>query len=233
MRHLLLGLITIGAVTTGVGLTGVIAPATDDARTGTVTKEYAETGQFPPQVDLQLAPWDETTNDCGAFTDNLQTGVFAVNTGRERTFETTRTICVRNRGTQAKVLNIVAEDPVLTDPVCTPDETYVAGGELVSGCNGADAESFQVLWWMLRDPTKGAPTCPDFVRVAVNEPRYGVIWHQRGQPSPQLTVAPLPANGVACVYQMVASSGSPSNNSILLPDSAQTDRLEWRFRFSS
>lgn len=223
MRHLLLGLITIGAVTTGVGLTGVIAPATDSARTGTVTKEYAETGQFPPLVDLQLAPFGFDGGggfECGSFTDNLQTGLYNIQTGSTRTFAVARQICVRNRGTEAVELAVQPVDMTLTDPVCTPDETYESAGQTLSGCNGADPEGFNLRWDLSLRESGSDPTCPRFNTV---------IGYLRPDGASSARTPPMPAGGVVCVFNFnlitVAGNG--------LPDSAQTDRLEWRFRFSS
>ena len=101
MRGLLLGIITLGAVTTGVGLTGVVAATTDVAKTGTVTKERAETGVFPVQVDLKLAR-PGLSGVCGVYTDDLITGIFSINSGSARAFDRTELLCVKNVGATAK-----------------------------------------------------------------------------------------------------------------------------------
>ena len=220
MRHLLLGLITIGAVTTGVGLTGVIAPATDDARTGRVTKEFVETGQFPPLVDLQLAERRTSggIETCGPFTDNLETGLFDYQTGSSRSFNRVRTeVCVRNRGTEPTAISVSPIDMTLTDLVCTPDETYEEAAQTLSGCNGANPNGFNLRWDFDLVAADSDPTCPP-----INS--FNNYLRPDGASGPG--TPGMPAGGVVCVF--VFGLYSPPGG---LPDSAQTDRLEWRFRF--
>ena len=133
-------MIAAGSVITGVSTTGVIAPASDVARTGAVDKENFETGVFVPSVDLKLA-----MDACaGAFTDDLDSPMYAVTLDPgEREYLYYNDICVKNYGEDTAQVRLRVADVQGSDLTCEPDEGSACGknGDIVlavaSGHGGA------------------------------------------------------------------------------------------------
>lgn len=226
MRSLLLGIITLGSVASGIGFTGVIAPTTDTAKTGTVTKERVETGVFPTQVDLKLARWIEPANgvpgSCGPYSDELKTGIFQFNAGSNRSFDRdVHHVCVKNAG--AASLSWTAKvDPgsiTLTELSCAPDETATNP----NGCKLGFAQGPTVAW-MLRSTDANCPT-----RMNAGAGYIAYLSEDTYEASSDFPLSP----GKECVYeiQILDRQGTGFENG--LPDDAQTDALEWRFVFEA
>jgi hypothetical protein len=217
MRGLLLGIITLGAVTTGVGLTGVVAATTDVAKTGTVTKERAETGVFPVEVDLKLAR-PGANGVCGTYSDDLTTGIFSINSGTARSFDRTEKLCVKNVGALAKAFRLTTTDVVGSDPICSPDE----GAPSVPGpFLGCGLSQLSINLYVAKDV--GSPTtCPD---LAIPPPASGVGVLVRGlnpgsNPFGSSGLLPVATD---CRYAIRLEATN-------IPYEAQTDVLEWRFQ---
>ncbi len=207
MRGLLLGIITLGAVTTGVGLTGVVAATTDVAKTGTVTKERAETGVFPVQVDLKLAR-PGVSGVCGVYTDDLTTGIFSINSGSARAFDRTELLCVKNVGATAKPFRLDTVDVVASDPTCSADEGLGCGlSQLSANLSVTKDAGSPAACPNLSPPASGSALITRGVNPGTN--RFG-------------SVGNLPV-AIDCIYAIRLEATS-------IPYEAQTDVLEWRFQ---
>jgi hypothetical protein len=222
-----LAVIAAGSVITGVSTTGVIAPTTDAARTGAVTKENVETGVFDRAVDLQLATTVGLT--CGDFTDDLDGPMFSwAIADRDLppfSMEFGR-ICLRNAGSEATRIRIRTADIVGTDVTCEPDEAPACEG------NGDLELRTQIPFLDAGDPAE----CPDgfenwLVVSGVDAPNDTGRWVLSADSEPVTleSVTELGA-GATCVYSFrLLTLYDPDP----IPYEAQTDRLEWRFRFST
>jgi hypothetical protein len=210
-----LAVIAAGSVLTGVSTTGVIAPASDVARTGAVVKENFETDVFAPSVDLKLG-----RDDCaGAFTDDLDSPLYQFHLSPgDRDFLLYRYICVKNFGDDPAMVRLRVADIQGSDLTCEPDEGSACGknGDIVLSlrvhrAGGAD------------------PACPSFVVTeggAINTASFSAdgpaaVWESDGAIEP----------GMACNYEFGLMS--PGVFPGQFPYEAQTDRLEWRYRFST
>lgn len=209
LKGFLAGLMVVGAVSSAVGASGVIAPSTDTAMTGNSSPEYAVTGVFPPLVDLKLATWDGTA--CGTFTDNLDSPLFAVNSGVSRSIDETRTLCVRNDGTMATGLRISVTSMSGSDPSCSPDEIQCA--------NGMNQE-FELRWSITKPGSRNPATCPALT-TAYNG-TMSIVSGRVPNGGETAVGVTLPV-GVSCRYDLRVYNTA-------LPYSAQTDALSWRFR---
>ncbi|MCB1001927.1 MAG: hypothetical protein KDB40_21725 [Acidimicrobiales bacterium] len=220
-------MIAAGSVVTGVSATGVIAPASDAARTGAVEKEHVETAAFDRAVDLQLATFNGVA--CGDFTDDLDgpltrwtiderdTPSFSMQTGD---------VCLRNAGSEPTRIRIRTVDIVGTDLTCEPDEAPACGG------NGELALRIQVPVRVSGDPAVCPEGFDNWVNVSgVMAPSDIGRWvlSANSEPVAWESTTTLGA-GATCVYSLrFLTLYDPDP----IPFEAQTDRLEWRYRFST
>jgi hypothetical protein len=208
-----LAVIAAGSVITGVSTTGVIAPGSDVARTGVQQKEYAETGVFIPRVDFKLA----MDNCGGAFTDDLDSPMFSVTLDPgARTFVQQREICLKNYGEDPAVVRIRVADIQGSDLTCEPDEGDACGK------NG----DLQLYLRFMPFTANGCPSL-DITQSLVDSNNFATAISADGDPPVYESDGPIEP-GMACEYRVdIRPLVDP------IPYEQQTDRLEWRFRFST
>ena len=122
-RPILLTFITLGAIVTGLGGTGLFAALNDDASSGTnaVTSET-----LGPSADLKLssATMDESssTMSCGTFGDDLTTPIVDVADVAPGA-DTWSYFCLRNDGVAPVTLSASLTEFVSGETGCTGDES--------------------------------------------------------------------------------------------------------------
>lgn len=219
-----LAVIAAGSVLTGVSATGVIAPMSDVARTGMVEKESFATGTYATSIDLKLAPYDEVTHTCGAFTDDLDSPAFHVEDDAGFTYQV-KGVCIRNDGVDETALRVRMADLIGTDVSCAPDEAPACDG------NG-ELELIITLGASVYDD----PACPIWTVASGLQGQYDphdVYFDADGEVPSWESTALEP--GIECHvpfslmihYSFIPGLSDPSLYG------RQTDRLDWRFRFSS
>ena len=216
-RGALVALIGLGSIVSGVGASGVFAPATDSARTGTNQKELVETGVFAAAVNVDLKLASAPDFDCQTFSDDLATPVINVTGITANWFEQNSTFCLRNAGTSDTQvgMRVLAGSLAFTDVSCSPGENTIDA----QGCV-ADRLSNKVTWSTTLIPTP-AFVCPTFDVLT------GVAL--LSTQATRTSTAVLPA-GATCKYQIrVASVGGSAVPSLLPAD--QTDAVRWQFEF--
>ena len=217
-RGALVALIGLGSIVSAVGASGVFAPATDSARTGTSQKELVETGVFAPpaaNVDLKLAFAPDF--DCQTFSDDLATSVINVTGITENWFEQNSTFCLRNAGTSDTQvgMRVLAGSLTFADVSCSPGENTID----LQGCV-ADRLSNKLTWSTTLIPTP-AVVCPTFDVLT------GMALLSTQATRTSTAVSPA---GATCKYQIrVASVGGSAIPSLVAAD--QTDAVRWQFEF--
>lgn len=116
-RRVLVTIAALGGVVTLLGLTGLIAPNTDRAQTGT---NRANSSEVPVTIDLQLATLDGVTG-CGPFSDDLTSGLHSV-TDFQPGMSHQAFFCIRNVGTGTASLSASTVNVRNTELACTGDE---------------------------------------------------------------------------------------------------------------
>lgn len=205
-RAFLVSAILLGSIVSGVSATGVLAPTTDSALTGTEEKELVQTGVFAPvgNVDLQLG-----ADGCAAFSDNLTTPMASITDVTTRSFNSTSPACIRNVGTTATriELRVLPGSMTFTDDACSPGEDSV----FPLGCS-EDRLSDNI------DFTLSAPVgaCPSFDQTSgAASVAGGRTWSTTAKLVP----------GAECFYSLVVQNVRP----LTLAD--QTDSVRWQFEF--
>jgi hypothetical protein len=120
-RRVLLTIAALGSVVTLLGLVGLIAPFTDRATTG---PNSIQSGERAREVDLKLATTDPN-GVCGAFVDDLTTGVISVSSVQPSSADTGAGLCFRNAGASPASVSFTALDLSDVDTACTGDEATV------------------------------------------------------------------------------------------------------------
>ena len=137
-RRVLLTSAVLGSIVTLLGFTGLIAPFTDRATTGT---NSIETGARAKEVDLQLAL--RADGACGAFTDDLTTGLISATDAQPGGPPLSGSqVCLKNAGSSAAAVTVSALNLTDVDTGCTGDEVVLdttcggnAAGELAPHVN--------------------------------------------------------------------------------------------------
>ncbi len=205
-RAFLVSVILLGSIVSGVSATGVLAPTTDSARTGTAEKELVQTGVFPTlvNVDLQLG-----ADGCAAFSEDLTTPIATITDVTTRSFTATNPSCIRNVGTTATriELRVLPGSIAFTDDACSPNEASA----VPLGCS-EDRLSDNIDFTL--SPPVGS--CPAFDQTSgLASIAGGRIWSTSEKLAP----------GTECFYSVLIKNVRP----LTLAD--QTDSVRWQFEF--
>lgn len=140
-RPLALSLIVLGVLVTLIGGTGIFAPFTDTANTGT---NSLTSGTQPRAADIQIVWPAADTSACAVpanYVENSQTPGHSA-TDVQPGYNSFQNFCVKNVGTGTTGLNFRIIDRVETDNTCHGDEA--ASGDTTCG-GGAAGELGSVL----------------------------------------------------------------------------------------
>jgi hypothetical protein len=218
-RRVLLTIAGLGSVVALLGLTGLIAPFTDRATTGT---NSIESGERAKEVDLQLALFDPSmTPFCGPFTDDLATGLISasnVQPGDSTLGTTGPGVCVKNAGASNASVAITALDVSDVDTACTGDEAAV---DTTCG-NGGAGELSPHLVIGFHDAAGflgGECTAPP--------PIPGVASPLDVLAATSTQMFALAPGQVACLRSSWAYQPTTASDAAV----AQTDQATWRFAF--
>lgn len=207
----------LGTIVTlvGVSVTGVIAPATDQA---TTQPNGAGTGAVAvATVGLQLAPSDGAS--CGPFSDDLSSGLHAASNLQPEDGSgvgtTTASFCIKNVGTAPATVAVSALELSDVELDCTGDEATLdatCGG----GGPGELGPHLSVEFLSVAcDVTPGGWASP---RVALTSLAGAPI---------QIGPGPFPPGGVGCFQARVTyQPASPD-----AATAAQSDQTTWKYAF--
>jgi hypothetical protein len=202
-RSTLLSIMVLGTLVSLASLIGVFAPFTDRATTGT---NSAESGEMERAADLKLAL--EANGSCGAFSDDLTTGIFDVTGLQQGGSEFSSNFCLRNDGSLAVDVSVSGIDLQEVDFACSGDESVF---DTTCGADQA-GELLAVLRAVIQKID-----CSDMFTVFTNH------------------LAPIDGTGslgtvqsheTICMRASLDHIGQGDASIV-----AQTDRVTWRYQF--
>lgn len=218
-RPILLTFIALGAITLGLGGTGLFAALSDTARTGT---NSVSSKALAGSADLQLsgAHFDPAIGGiaCEEFSENLSTGLVTFSDMEAGGSGAGSRFCIRNVGSATVTLTALVEDMVDLDTACTGDEA--AAGDATCGDNQA-GELSQALWL-------------DYFTVdCATSSGTNVVY---GNPAPTMatTLGPVHLGTIAggatrCFSVSVQIPGNRAQDAV---QKAQSDVVTWRYAFT-
>jgi predicted ribosomally synthesized peptide with SipW-like signal peptide len=216
-RSLLITVMALGAVVTLLGTTGVIAVFSDSADT---PANSFETGALAPTADIGVAQTDvDGANPCiheGVFRENFAFSFFSTS-GEPGTTTPGPHICINNAGSGTLALSASTFDVFDSDTGCTGDEGAV---DTTCGLVGGVAQEGELS--------------PLVEQIFLEEEcDGGADITSRGDDVAALQGAVFPLdrliapNELVCFEIVLAYHPTQSQATI-----AQTDRVEWRLRFT-
>jgi hypothetical protein len=208
-RSILLTLAALGLMVCGLGSTGLFAALSDVARTGTNSIDSAP---IAGSADLQLATYDRMFDQCGTFSDDLETGLLTA-TDVAPAGGGTGFFCIQNVGSRAVDLTVLAEDLVDVDDACTGDEADYGDSTCGSGAGELSGALDIQFVSDCCNPCTAAFTTTTGLASLVDT---------------ATALAPLDPGQVTC-YDVRATLGSGTPTTAV--QIAQSDSVTWRFRF--
>jgi hypothetical protein len=213
-RSGLLTVATLGGLVCLLGGTVLFSALQDTARTGT---NSAESAALAASADIQLATATyDSAITCGAFSENLASGLFTV-TGVIPEYQSGPVyFCIRNVGSQEVTLSALTEDLVDLDVACTGDEVD-HGDTTCGGDQTGELSSVLIGEFSHVDCASGAPS-PGLSNTL-----------DQSQTMP-LALGSLAAATTRCFRADLGYSGNAETPGA---QKAQSDRVTWRFKFTA
>jgi hypothetical protein len=217
-RSALLTVAAFGGLVCLLGGSLLYSALQDTARTGTNT---AESAGLPPSADIQLAHATQNLGttppsiQCGTFSENLTSGLFTLTALTPGGPLNAKHFCIKNVGSQPVTLSALVDELTDVDFDCTGDEG--ASGDATCGGNAA-GELSSVL--RVQYVVVGCTT---------NE-RTGVQSLLDANATTPLSLGSLAAGATGCFE---ADIFYPANTAATAVQTAQSDRVSWRFKFSA
>lgn len=210
-RSVLLTVISLGAVVSLLGLSGVMAVFTDRAVTG---DNSISSGQVAKAADLQLA---STVNGaaCGTFNDDL-TGPLNTLTAAQPGSKSFEGICVKNAGSSEVSLSLSAADLTDVEVACTNDES--AAGDATCGTGAGELAQQLSTYWYTADCATGAVT-------------GGLNYIAQLNNLPAATDLGTVAAGATSCFKLEVFYGL--NRSVTSVQVAQSDQVTWKWAFDA
>jgi hypothetical protein len=219
MRRIALVLASaLGAVVCLLGGTVLFSALQDTARTGTNSAESAALGA---SADIQLAtasfnPTKPDDIDCGAFSENLSSGLFSYTDLTPGFFSEITPFCIKNVGSQTVTISALADELTDVDIACTGDEA--ANGDTTCGGDQA-GELSSVL-----KPGYKSTTCQSSQGGSFPGPLL------KDHPTTAVNLGTLAAGATGCYMTIVTYPSATANADV---QKAQSDRATWRITFSA
>ena len=218
-RQPLAAILVLGIVVSLAGGTGVVAVFTDTATTGgnSVTSgEQPGTGGGNP-ADLEIAEAaidpDTGTVGCGAFVDDLTTGLFSMADAGPGDGASGH-VCLRNAGDEPVAVTTRAFELVDVEVGCSPGEAEAGD----TTCGEGDGELSYMLIVSFGAVDCAAPSLSDPTQAGLAD-MTSIAWH---------LVDRLDPAAVVCVRLDLSY---PIDTAAANADLAQSDQTTWRFAF--
>lgn len=214
-KPLLLSVMVAGSVLSLVGMTGVFAPFTDQAQTGTSTPERVESADRPPEADIKVGSFQAGV--CGNFADNTLTGLIDRTDVPQSSNTFGQLYCVQNAGSSPITVTVKPVNIVETETGCTGNEDQVD-----ATCTDGVGELGAVLQW--------APSTDAIASNCVAKNAAG-SFPQLNDPAgaPTYTIGVLAPGEVVCLGNDFTYPAGNSNALI----ASQSDQVTFRFQFDA
>ena len=217
-RSALLTIAVLGGLVSLLGGTVLFAALQDTARTGTNSAESAALPSAAPDLQLATATRNGTGPiACGAFADNLASGLVAVSGVTPGYLSPTEYFCLKNAGGSAVTLSAQVEELTDIDIACTGDEA--ANGD--TSCGGEQVGELSGVLQGVYTPVN----CQ--TGVFGNGAASGL---KDNQATPTLIPGQLAAGATDCFSYEVYY---PPGTAAAATQVAQSDRVTWRIKFSA
>jgi len=217
-RNTYLSLMVLGTVITMIGGTGIFAVFTDRATTDTNTVISTERDRVA-HIQLATATWDGINWTCSEYSDDLQTGLFDVDSYQPGEFTMGAYACLKNAGSAGASISLRALDLINSDPACTGDESSVD-----PTCGGGPGTG-QLAG--ITNISVGTVSCATAEIVAATEDATLTSLTSSALAFPGPDLAP---GGVVCFG---INFGAPAGLTETQKQAAQTDKVTWRFAFDA
>ena len=216
-RSALLTIAVLGGLVSLLGGTVLFAALQDTARTGTNSAESAALPSAAPDLQLATATRNGTGPiACGAFADNLASGLVAVSGVSPGYLSPPAYFCLKNAGGSAVSLSAQVEELTDIDIACTGDEA--ANGD--TSCGGDQAGE-------LSGVLEGVYTPVNCQTGVFGNGAGSVLSDNQATPTP--IPGPLAAGATGCFSYEVHY---PSGTAAAATQVAQSDRVTWRIKFT-
>jgi len=206
----------VGVLVCVIGGTVVYSALQDTARTGT---NSAESAALAASADIQLASAGKGPGgviQCDAFSEDLSSPVLTVADYKPGD-QNTRFFCVKNIGSQQVSLSVLADELTDIDFACTGDEAAngdaTCGGDQIGELSAALMDQVRTV-----DCATGAPI--------LTGSQHKLAAHAT-TPDALGTVA---VNATACIDLFFFYPNGLADEAV---QTAQSDRVTWRFKFSA
>jgi hypothetical protein len=213
-RSALLTAAALGSVACLLGGTVLFSALQDTARTGTNSVDSAALGS---SADIQLARGTPNNGniDCGTFSEDLTSGLITASGVKAGDPNVSEFFCIKNVGSQQVTLSATADELTDVDFACTGDEA--ANGDTTCGGDQVGELSGVLTVAYVKGPCQGfggsAPTAT-----------------LKNNATTPLALGTLAAGATNCYSANIQYQSTFANAAV---QTAQSDRVTWRFKFSA
>lgn len=221
-RSALLAIAVLGGVVSLLGGTVLYSALQDTARTGTNSAESAALGA---SADIQLAlgtlppagSANQTDIQCGTFSEDLTSGLFTV-TGVTPGYQSNAELfCIKNVGSQQVTLSVLADELTDVDFACTGDEAANGDAATCGGDQLGELSSVVKANYLITpcQNSVGGSFPGAILKDLVTTP---------------FALGTLAAGATGCYKTILSYPATTANAAV---QTAQSDRVTWRFKFSA
>jgi hypothetical protein len=213
-RSVLITVAVLGGLVCLLGGTVLFSALQDSARTGTNSVESAAAAASA-DIQLATATLNGNTITCGAFSDNLSSGLVTATEVSPGYASGAQAFCIKNVGSQPVTLSALVDELTDVDFDCTGDEA--ANGDATCGGDKlGELSSVLGTGYSTRDCVTGNATLALGPSIKDHETT----------PQPLGTLA---AAATGCFSLFV---NYPPATPATAVQTAQSDRATWRFKFT-
>jgi hypothetical protein len=213
-RSALVTVAVLGGLVCLLGGTVLYSAIQDTARTGTNSFESAALGASA-DIQLATATLANGTIICGTFSEDLTSGLFTVTGVSPGDPNTSAFFCIKNVGSQQVTLSGLADELTDVDFACTGDEA--ASGDATCGGDQAGELSSVLTVGYVKGPCQGFGGSAPFSTLKENA-------------TTPLGLGTLAAGVTGCYATNIQYPSTTVNTAV---QTAQSDRVTWRFKFTA